>query len=80
MIRPTRAIASCIASAGRGRPGPVVAVEPAGDRVAREVDDVAAAPVELVDDGVEDAAEVGGQLLRAALRAELVGEGLGERA
>ena len=63
---------------GRGRPGAVVAVEPAGDRVAREVDDVAAPPVELVDHGVEDAAEVRGQLLRAALRAQLVRERLGE--
>ena len=45
----------------------------------REVDDVAAAPVELVDDRVEDPAERRGQLLGAALRAELVGERLGER-
>ena len=70
-IVPSRAIASCIATAAARRPRAVVAVDPAGDRVAREVDDVAAAAVELVDDGVEDAADVGRQLLGAALRAEL---------
>ena len=56
--------------AGR-RARPVVAVEPAGDRVAAEVDDVAAVAVELGDDGVEDAVQVAGQDLRGALRAEL---------
>ena len=50
---------------------PVVTVEPAGDGVAAEVDDVAAETVELADEGLEDAVEVGGQLLGAALRAEL---------
>ena len=57
----------------------VVAVEPARDRVAAEVDDVAAEAVELVDDRVEDAIQVGGQLLGAALRPELVGQRLGQR-
>ena len=61
-----------------GGPRPVVSVEPARDRVAREVDDVPAAAVQLVDDGVEDAAEVRDQLLRAALRTELGGERLGQ--
>ncbi len=65
---------------GRGRRArAIVAVEPAGDRVAREVDDVATIRVDLGDDGVEDAIEVGGQLLGPALRAELVGEGLRQR-
>ena len=45
-----------------------------------EVDDVAVEGVELADDRVEDAADVGGQLLGAALRAELLGQGLGQRA
>ena len=57
---------------------PVVSVEPARDRVAGEVDDVPAAAVQLVDDRVEDAAEVRDQLLRAALRTELGGERLGQ--
>ena len=64
---------------GGDGPGPIVAVEPTGDRVAREVDDVSAPPVELLDDGVKDAADVGGELLGAALRAELGGECLGQR-
>ena len=54
----------------------VVAVEPARDRIAAEVDDVAAEAVELGDDGVEDEVEAGGQLLGAALRPELGGERL----
>ena len=58
---------------------PVVAVDPAGDGVAREVDDVPAERVELGDDGVEDPAEVGCQLLGASLRTELGRERLGER-
>ncbi len=45
----------------------VVAVDPAGDRVAAEVDDVAAVAVQVLDQRVEDAVEVGGQLLGAAL-------------
>ena len=61
---------------GRGRARAVVTVEPAGDGIAGEIDDVAAASVELLDDGVEDAAEVRGQLLGAALRPELVRPGL----
>ena len=63
-----------------GRARAVVAVEPAGDRVAAEVDDVAAEALELGDERVEDAVQMGGQLLGAALRAELVGERLGQRA
>ena len=59
---------------------PVVAVEPAGDRIAAEVDDVAAEAVELGDDGVEDPVQMPGEHLRGALRAELVRERLGERA
>ena len=62
----------------RARPRAVVAVDPAGDGVAREVDDVAVIRVELVDDGVEDAPDVGRQLLGATLRAELLGERLGQ--
>ena len=62
-----------------GRARAVVAVEPAGDRVAAEVDDVAAEAVELGDDGVEDEVEAGGQLLGAALRPELGGERLRQR-
>ena len=55
----------------RGRRGPrtVVSVDPARDRVAAEVDDLAAEAVELSDDRVEDPVEVAGELLRAALRA-----------
>ena len=60
------------------RTGPVVTIEPACDRVPREVDDVAAAAVQLIDDGVEDAAEVRGQLFRPALRPELGGQRLGQ--
>ena len=57
----------------------VVAVDPARDRVAAEVDDVAAVRVELRDDRVEDAVQVRGQLLGAALRAELGRQGFGQR-
>ncbi len=63
----------------RGSARPVVAVEPACDRVAAEVDDLAAEAVELGDDGVEDEIEAGGQLLGATLRPELVGERLRQR-
>ena len=76
---PTRSIVSCIASAARRRARAVVAVDPARDRVAAEVDDVAAVAVELRDDRVEDAVQVRRQLLGAALRAELGGQRLGER-
>ena len=62
---PTRAIVSCIASAAGDGARAVVAVEPAGDRVAAEVDDVAAERVELGDDRVEDAVQVRRQLFRA---------------
>ena len=62
-----------------GRARAVVAVEPARDRVAAEVDDVAAEAVELGDDGVEDEVEAGGQLLGAPLRPELGGERLRQR-
>ena len=62
-----------------GRARAVVAVDPAGDRVAAEVDDVAAEAVELGDERVEDAIEVRRQHLGAALRAQLVGQRLGQR-
>ena len=68
---PVRAIASCIASPQRRRADPVVAVEPAGDGVTTEVDDVAAEAIELGDQRLEDAVQAGGQLLRTALRPEL---------
>ena len=63
--------------AGR-RARPVVAVEPARDRVAAEGDDVAAHAVELVDDRVEDEIQARGQLLGAALWPELLGQRLGQ--
>ena len=63
---------------GRGRPQAVVAIEPAGDGIAGEVDDVATVAIELLDDGVEDAAQVGGEFLCAPLRAELVRERIGQ--
>ncbi len=63
----------------RRRARAVVPVEPARDRVAAEVDDVAAVPVELRDHGVEDPVQVGGELLSPALGAELLREGLGQR-
>src|SRR5438477_2479034 len=50
---------------------PVVAFEPTRDRVAAEVDDVAAAAVELVDQGLEDAVEIRRQELRGTMRSEL---------
>ena len=77
-IVPVRRIAPLHALGRRAGPGAVVAVDPAGDRVAGEVDDVAVVGVELVDDGVEDAPDVGRQLLRATLRAELLGQRLGQ--
>ena len=49
---------------------------PAGQRIAAEVDDVTAAAVKLLNDGVENAVEVSRQDLRRALRAQLVHEGL----
>ena len=63
----------------RARAGAVVAVDPAGDGVAREVDDVAVVRVQRLDDRVEDAPDVGGQLLGATLGAELLGQRLGQR-
>ena len=62
-----------------GRARAVVAVEPARDRVAAEVDDVAAEAIELGDDGVKDEVEAGGQLFGAALRPELGGKCLRQR-
>ena len=56
----------------------VVVIDPAGDRVAGEVDDVAVVRVELLDDRVEHAADVGRELLGAALWSQLVREGLGQ--
>ena len=76
---PTRAMAACIASRTGGGAAPVVAVDPAGDRIAREVDDVAAEPIELGDDRSDDLTQDRGQDLGASLRAELRGEGLGQR-
>ena len=74
-IRPVRAIASCM-PVGRGAgAGAVVAVDPAGDGIAGEVDDIAVEGVELVDDGMEDAADVRRELLGAALGAELLAPG-----
>ena len=64
--------------AGR-RAHAVVAVEPAGDRVAAEVDDVTAEAVELLDEGVKDAVQLGRQLLRAALRSQLLAQRFGQR-
>jgi hypothetical protein len=46
---------------------PVVSVEPARDRVAAEIDDVAAVAIELRDHSVEDAVQVAGQDLRRTL-------------
>jgi hypothetical protein len=50
-----------------GSAGAVVAVEPAGDRIAAEVDDVTAETLDQSDQGVEHPIQVGGQLLGAAL-------------
>lgn len=55
-----------------------VAVEPAGDGVAGEVDDAAAVGVDVADEGVVDAVEVAGEFLDAAAGAEFAGEGFGE--
>ena len=57
----------------------VVAVEPAGDPVAAEIDDVATEAIELVSERLEHAIQVGGQHLCSALRTELGGKRLGER-
>ena len=57
----------------------VVPVEPARDRVAAEVDDVAAEAIELGDHGVEHAVQVRRQLLGAALGPKLGGKHLRER-
>ena len=62
----------------RGRAAAVVAIDPAGDRVTGEVDDVAAEAIELGDDRADDIAEDRGEGLGAALRAQLGGEGLGQ--
>ena len=48
-------------------------------RVAAEVDDVTAEALEIGDQRVKDAVEVGGELLGPALRAELVRQRLGQR-
>ncbi len=64
---------------GRGaRQGPVIAVDPTGDRVAGEVDDVAVELVELGDDGMEDPSDVDSQFLCAALRSQFPGQRLGQ--
>ena len=57
----------------------VVAVEPARDRVAAEVDDLSAEALDVVDHRVEDAVQMCGQLLGAALRTQLVGQCFGQR-
>ncbi len=62
----------------RAGPGAVVTVDPARDRVAGEVDDVAVVGIELADDCVEHPADVGRELLRTTLGPELPGEGLGQ--
>ena len=63
----------------RGATSAIVAVEPAGDGIPAEVDDLAAIPIDVVDHRMEHAVQMGGQFLGASLRAQLVGEGLGER-
>ena len=57
----------------------VVTVDPGGHGVAAEVDDVAAVPVQLGEQRVDDRAERRGQLLGTALRTELGNECLGQR-
>ena len=57
----------------------VVTVEPAGDGVAAEVDDVPAVAVEFGNEGVEDPVQVRRQHFGAALRSEFVGQCLGQR-
>ena len=57
----------------------VVAVEPAGDPVAAEIDDVATEAIELVSERFEHAIQVGGQHLCSAPWTELGGKGLRER-
>ena len=57
----------------------VVAVEPAGDRIAAEVDDVAAETLDQSDQRVEHPIQVGGQLLGAALRPKDTCQPFGQR-
>ena len=56
----------------------VVAIEPARDRVAAKVDDLAAEPFDIVDDRVEHPVQMSGQFLRATLRAQLVRKRFGQ--
>jgi hypothetical protein len=57
--------------AARGCPQAVVAIDPARNRIATEVDDVATEPVEVVDQRLEHAVEIRGQLFGAPLRSKL---------
>ena len=75
-----RALHRLLHGEGARRPADaVVTVDPAGDGIAAEVDDDAAAGVQLGDQLLEDAVEPGRQLLRSTLRAELGDEHLGDR-
>ena len=56
----------------------VIPLEPAGDGIATEVEHRAALAVQALDEGVEDPLQHVGELLCAALGAELVGKRLGE--
>ena len=58
---------------------PVVAVDPAGDGVAAEVDDRATHLVQAADQLVEDGLQDRGEGLCPSLRPQLLGQGLGER-
>ena len=63
---------------GRGA-APVIAIEPAHDRIAAKANDTAPVPVDLMDQSAVDAVELAGHFLRAALGAQFLGELFGER-
>ncbi len=58
--------------------GAVIAVDPPGDGVSAEVEDLSAVGVEIVDDPGEETVDLRDEFLRPALRPELADERLSE--
>jgi len=65
--------------AAGGRTRAVVAIEPARDGVAAEIDDLTAEAMELLDQGMKNPVQMLRQLFGPAVRAKLGGQRLGQR-
>ncbi|HKP65780.1 MAG TPA: hypothetical protein VJX31_04075, partial [Casimicrobiaceae bacterium] len=57
----------------------IVAIDPAGDRIAAEIDDMSAMHSNLIDQWLEDAIKAASQFLRAALRTKFLRQRVRQR-